>query len=414
MRRLALVFFALLLTLSWLPLARASTAHKSTTHRKRAKCVRGHMTRRVHGRKVVSKCTTKTKHKSKPKPKAHHAAPRDATSGNLIVGLSTSTGGYGGASLAPRLHQVISQTDAKWLREQFLWSTIEPQPGQFSWSYFDHYMLQAARDGEHVLPVLMHTPGWAGATPTTIPSDPTAYAQYVAAVVGRYGPNGTFWNAHPNLSNYAVQWFEIWHEPYFDNGDNGDYNPGRYANLVKATALAGRAVDPDAKFLLAAEYTGVQVGSNWIPWVDALYKAMPDLNSYFDGVAIHPYGSDVTGFSKSDPWNQLRRAEIIHDEFVSHGAADKPFWITEVGYPTCTSGSIQCVSPAGQANDISTLFNYATGAWKDWIQAVFVFRYDDYGSDPSDSETDYGLTYTNHAPKPALAVFKAEAQQYDR
>ena len=29
-------------------------------------------------------------------------------------------------------------------------------------------------------------------------------------------------------------------------------------------------------------------------WVDSLYRAMPNLNRYFDGVAMHDYGSDAT------------------------------------------------------------------------------------------------------------------------
>ena len=30
---------------------------------------------------------------------------------------------------------------------------------------------------------------------------------------------------------------------------------------------------------------------NWQWWTDALYQAVPDLNNYFDGVAVHPYGT---------------------------------------------------------------------------------------------------------------------------
>ena len=48
--------------------------------------------------------------------------------------------------------QVTSQTHTKWLREEFRWNTIEPSPGQFDFSYYDHFMLIAAQAGEHVLP----------------------------------------------------------------------------------------------------------------------------------------------------------------------------------------------------------------------------------------------------------------------
>ena len=105
-----------------------------------------------------------------------------------------------------------------------------------------------------------------------VPADPSAYAAYVAAVVGRYGPHGTFWTAYPALAGYAIGTFELWNEPYDDSGNNGDYDPGGYARMVKAAAIAGRQADPDAHFLLAAENQAQLVGSNWVWWIDALYQ----------------------------------------------------------------------------------------------------------------------------------------------
>ncbi len=193
---------------------------------------------------------------------------------------------------------VRSQTHTKWLREQFRWDVIEPSPGQFDFSYYDHFMLIAAQAGEHVLPLMFETPSWAGATDSTIPSDPSAYAQFVAAVVARYGTNGSFWNQYPSLRGSAIQTWEIWNEPYYDSGDSGNYNPGDYARLVKAAAIAGRAADPNAKFLLASEmHSARDANGDWQWWTDALYQAVPDLNHYFDGVAVHPYGNDTTGLN---------------------------------------------------------------------------------------------------------------------
>ena len=314
-----------------------------------------------------------------------------------------------------RLDQVESQTGAKWMRQDFFWSDIEPQPGVFDFSLYDQYVLDSAEHGIHLLPLLFDTPSWAGPTGNTIPADPSAYAAYVAAVVGRYGPHGTFWTAYPALAGYAIGTFELWNEPYYDSGNNGDYDPGRYARMVKAAAIAGRQADPDAHFLLAAENQAQLVGSNWVWWIDALYQAVPDLNNYFDGVAVHPYGDDLTDLSFPTPgqaydgYEQIRRVEAIHEEFAAHNAANKPLWITEIGWPTCTSGSDRCTTPAGQAADLNTVFNYARTTWKSFVQAVFVYSYDDAYPDPSNPEDDYGLAYNNGTPKPALAVFKAQA-----
>jgi hypothetical protein len=265
----------------------------------------------------------------------------------------------------------------------------------------------------HVVALLDSSPGWAGVTPNTIPSDPTAYAQFVAAVVGRYGAHGSFWSEHPDQSGFPIGTYELWNEPYFDNGDNGDYSPARYANLVKAAGSAGHAADPTAKFLLEAEMQS-HLDGVWTWWVDALYQAVPDLNHYFDGIAAHDYGSDTTNL---DPmisgrpypsYGHIRRIEDIRRQFVDHGAAGKPFWITEVGWSTCTEASTDCVTEAQQATNLTTLFGFLHTGWKSWVQAAFVYRYQD-GAAPSTVQDGYGLTQLDGTPKPALAIFDQAA-----
>jgi polysaccharide biosynthesis protein PslG len=313
------------------------------------------------------------------------------------------------------MDQVASEAGPQWIRQEFDWSQIEPQQGTFDFSRYDQFMLLTAQHGVRVLPIMLDTPSWAGANWNSIPSDPSGYAAFVAAVVGRYGAGGSFWSQHPTLAGYAIQSYELWNEPYYDNGNDGNYDPGRYARLVKAAAIAGRQADPAAQFLLAAENQAQLVGSTWVWWIDALYQAVPDLNNYFDGVAVHRYGTNFTSLSFPTPglaydgYDQLRRVEAIEQEFAQHGAANKPLWITEIGWPTCTSGSDRCTTPAGQAANLTTVFNYARTSWKNYVQAVFVYSYDDSHPDSSNPENDYGLAYNDGTPKPALAVFRAQA-----
>ena len=202
-------------------------------------------------------------------------APRTAVAGGLIVESNANVAGWGGASTAPRLDLVTGATDTKWLREEIDWATVEPQPGVFDFSYYDHFMLLAAQRGMHVLPVLYDTPSWAGPAYNAIPSDPTAFAQYVAAVVGRYGSNGSFWAQNPTLKGSAITTWELWNEPYLGSGDNGVYDPGAYARLVKAAAIAGRGADPNAKFLMAAEMQSAMTDGAWQWWVDAPTRPSP-------------------------------------------------------------------------------------------------------------------------------------------
>lgn len=319
--------------------------------------------------------------------------------------------------MADRLNQVVDTSDAKWLREGFYWNQIEPDPGRFTFAHYDRFVLLAAERGVHVLGPLYNAPRWAAPTPTTLPADPTAYASYVAAVVRRYGPHGSLWKSHPNLAKYAIQTFDLWNEPYYSNGNGGDYDPARYAQLVKAASTAGRAADPAARFLIGAEMEGEFVRSSWVWWVDAMYQAVPDLNRYFDGVSVHPYGHDITGLAPAIVgqayygYNQMRRIELIRRQFVKHGAAAKPFWATEVGWPTCKRGTDRCVSPAGQITSLKTLIRYSRTIWKSYMRAVFVFYFDDVGANSADPDNDYGLIYFNRRPKPALGPFRAFAKR---
>jgi hypothetical protein len=340
-----------------------------------------------------------------------------AVSGGLVVGLNANVAGWGDASTQPYMARVTSETHAKWLRENFRWDTIEPSPGHFDFSYYDHYMLIAAQAGMHILPVLGQTPAWAGPSSSAIPSDPAAFAQYVSAVVGRYGTNGSFWNQYPSLRGSAIQTWEIWNEPYYSTGDNGDYNPGNYARLVKAAVIAGRAANPNAKFLLASEMQSAQDSNgNWQWWTDALYQAVPDLNNYFDGVAVHPYGTDTTTLHTEiagHPYNNydsMPRIQDIHQQFINHGAANKPFWITEIGWSTC-SNDPHCVTPAQQAANLTTLFADLHGSWSSWVQAAFLYHYTDGDNPTSNIEDGYGLTTNSSTPKPALSIFQTQASR---
>jgi hypothetical protein len=352
-----------------------------------------------------------------------HKLPRKSGSGSgspvlgrLIVGLNADVDGWGDASTQPRMQQVTSQTGAQWMREEFDWATIEPQPGVFDFSYYDHYMQYAAAQGIHILATLDDTPSWAGADSSTIPSDPSTYAQFVAAFLARYGAGGSFWAANPALDGAPpIQVIELYNEPYFNTGS--DYDPAAYANVVKASYIAAKAVDPTVTVLMGAEMqSAIDASGDWQWWVDALYRAVPELNKYFDGVAMHDYGDQLTGLQpivSGQPYpnyGNVLRIEDLRQQFISHGAGDKPFWITESGWSTCT-GDSDCVSDGQQASNYQTLFQDVNTSWSSFVQAVFVYNYQDGADDPTGIQDGYGLVDLDGSAKPALAAFQQEQTQ---
>jgi Beta-galactosidase len=332
-----------------------------------------------------------------------------AVSGGLVVGLADGAAGYGGASTA-RMTRMMGGTDARWFRETFMWSKIEPRQGHFNFSYYDRYMLAAGQHGLHIVAQLVDTPKWAGRTAFSIPANPRLFAEFVAGVIARYGVGGSFWKVHPNLAGSAIATFELWNEPYFTNGNAGQYNPGRYARMVKAASIAGHAVSPSASFLIEADMES-HLNGVWTWWVDALYKAVPAFNNYFQGVAVHDFGKDVTHLSPivyGQPYpnfGRVRRIEDLRRQFLRHNAGEKPFWIMEAGWPTCTQRHSDCVTPAQQKANLRTLIGYVHGPWKTWVQSLFIYRYQD-GPDPNTVQGGYGLIYNTGKPKPALGVFE--------
>jgi hypothetical protein len=169
--------------------------------------------------------TAATKPVVAPKP-----APAASGSG-LNLGLVADTQGWG-AQMGARM-DAATATGVRWLREEFSWSAIEPKDNQWSWGRYDQLMTESSKRGVHIVALAMTTPGWAGATWDTISDDPTQYAQFVAALAGRYGPGGSFWADHPALTAVPLEQIELLNEPFLPQFAAGDTNAARYARLVR-------------------------------------------------------------------------------------------------------------------------------------------------------------------------------------
>jgi polysaccharide biosynthesis protein PslG len=330
----------------------------------------------------------------------------------LRVGLVANTQGY--ERYAGREQDAASETGVGWLREELDWDVIEPRDGQWRWDRYDLVFGEAARRGLRILPLLNGSASWAAPRWNQFPADLRDYAEYVAKVTERYGPGGTFWQAHPELASHAATHFELWNEPYIEYFSIDKVSPSRYARLAKAGAAAGRAANPQAKFLLSADTFYTEAPGDYRNWIDGMYAAVPDLNSYFDAVAVHPYSSSLSpdvytpGRDGGTRW-QFRRIEEMRDTFDEHGARDKGFWITELGWATCT-GDDDCVTEHQQAEYVSRVFAYARGRYSGFMEAVFIYHLNDWGpADQSNKEYWFGLTRKDGTRKPAFHALRAAA-----
>jgi polysaccharide biosynthesis protein PslG len=326
-------------------------------------------------------------------------------SSGLIVGTVVNAAGGGSSALDPALTAGV-----RWVREEIWWPTVEQNQGTLDWSGSDSLFLNAAEKGVQILPLVGGIPSWAGASDKTMPSDPSGFATFVAQVTARYGPGGAFWQAHSSLSQYAPVNFEIWNEPWLPSSSD-PVDPARYARLFKAAAIAGRAANPAARFIVAAEWQYHASDGSWRNWVDDMYAAVPDLNSYFDAYSTHPYGNGSV-----DNWtpgngdaSEARRLEVVHDDFVARGAGDKKMWVTEMGWSTCSGGD-NCYSEAEQKQDLARFDELARTSWSSFMAATFYYRLTDLnGSDRTNRELWYGLIRADGSFKPAYDTLRTIA-----
>jgi hypothetical protein len=98
----------------------------------------------------------------------------------------------------------MASSGAETVRVVFSWSLAQPVArGPIDFSATDALVAGAAGHGLDVLPVVMYTPGWARADPTAVASPPVRnadYTAYLTALVGRYGPDGSFWSGLPGIA----------------------------------------------------------------------------------------------------------------------------------------------------------------------------------------------------------------------
>ena len=270
---------------------------------------------------------------------------------SLMLGVSASLRLFRGQERCEEA-RLAQATGVQAVRDDLSWAEAEPQPNRYNWSGYDAVVRTATEAGLVVLPVLDDAPGWAAPTGISLPSNPGPYAEFVAAAVTRYGPGGSFWQANPRLPQHPLVWYELWNEPYY-----ADVNriPGVYARLVRAATAAGRAANPAARFLLeAVDYYQTSAGGR-ADWIAGMHTAVANLGKYFDGVAVHPYGGDpaISAPQVSAGGAPANRIAQVRSELVADGYADKPLWVTEIGWSTC-SGADVCVSEAQQATYLQT------------------------------------------------------------
>lgn len=238
-----------------------------------------------------------------------------------------------GIEAAPQATQdaawnLMSRAGVETARVVFNWSLAQPEAdGPIDFTALDRVVARAARTRIELVPIVMYAPRWARIDDALAapPKDPQTYADFVAALVHRYGPRGSFWRAHRELPYVPLRYWQIWNEPHLPYQwtvpGGREYRryafPNGYVALLRAASAAVHGADRAARVVLAG-----LTNDSWNQ-LSALYNA--GVRGLFDVGAVQTY----TG----KPANVVRALRLFRAVMRSHGDGRKGLWATEVGWP---------------------------------------------------------------------------------
>ncbi len=289
-----------------------------------------------------------------------------------------------------------------------------------SWAQLDPLVAGAAREGIELLPFLYGSPPWVDSNdglakltdrvpPVGTAADRSAWGRFLEALVLRYGPNGVFWDEHPELAGTgkSISLWQIWNEPGSPAYMQPRPSPTAYARLLDVSAAAIRKTDPNASILLAGLFNNPKAHLGGMPIAAFLRRLyyVPGVSDDFDIVALHPYGPGPA---------EVRRQIVIARRILNaNGDRATPIWITELGWASDgVAGDDWVRGFKGQAKSLRQAFRLLREnriAWR--IAGVNWFSWRDVPAVQSSCRSCpfTGLVRVGGTPKPALASFRSFA-----
>lgn len=292
------------------------------------------------------------------------------------------------------------------LRVPIIWQTIQPRPHVHDWSGLDSTIAANAAGGLGTFPFIVSTPSWMTKDWRVMPVDRAwqrkDWDRFLKALVRRYGPNGSFWIKNPQLPYHPIRAWQIWNEP---NASNFTVipSPTQFGKLLITSATAIRSVDAHAKIVIGGLYSTPMkkppIAYPATVFLQMLYQRWPQLNRYYDVMALHPYTSSARELP--------HLISGIRDVMSRHHAQAKQLWITEMGWGSSISPerTVFEKGPVGQAHQLKYAYTDILVHRLQWrIQRVYWFSWDDIEGSCSFCDSS-GLFGSGDVAKPAWKVF---------
>jgi len=275
----------------------------------------------------------------------------------------------------------ISAAGIGWIRVDMNWFQMEPNRDSYNWGFMDSVVNNARARGLEIYATLAYTPAWANGTGNIAdpPLDTADWYDFVYDTVSRYRNSVKYWG--------------MWNEPNLEQFFTG--NGWQYREwILKPGSQAAKDADPTC-YVLGPELAHLS-STDWPDWMDEAMKAGGA--DYIDIVSHHCYkgntGYDVFKYLDEDafywPWDPPPLMKVLSNL----GVADKPVWLTEVGWAT------DDVSEGDQA------LYYHQLLWgmlqRDYLDKVFPYEIRD---DPNPDVPPWGIIRSDYSPKEAYYTY---------
>jgi hypothetical protein len=313
------------------------------------------------------------------------------------------------------------------VRAAFSWSAAEPyqtwadvpapQKPQFTnvdgqpvnFAVTDMIVGDTARHRISVLPTVLYAPDWdaaANRNGVATPSRNGPYAAYLTALIGRYGPRGSFWSQNPGIPKLPIRMWQIWNEPDISYYWKQPFAAG-YVSLLRVAHAAIKRADPGAQVVL-----GALTNLAWKA-IGQIYR-VPGARGLFDIAAVN-------GFTLK-PANVILYMRFMRDAMDRFGDRRKPLLATEISWPSAqgkTSSHYDFdTTEAGQARDIAAVLPML-GQQRLSLGLIGFYYYTWMGEEtPGTQAFNFagllGLRNGKVTVKPALAAFRSGVLTLER
>jgi polysaccharide biosynthesis protein PslG len=271
-----------------------------------------------------------------------------------------------------------------------------------SFQFTDMVVGDAAKERITVLPTVLYAPQWDAVTNrngVAYPRKYDPYGAYLTALIGRYGPRGSFWRENPGIPKMPIRSWQIWNEPNLAYYWKQPF-ASTYVSMLKVAHAAVKKADRGAKVVL-----GALTNTAWKS-LGQVYK-VKGAKSLFDVVSVND-------FTKI-PANVIEFMVFVRRAMSRFRDGTKPLIASEISWPSAkgkTKASFDFITtPAGQARNISTLLpligqdrlslHLSGFYWYTWMGQ------EDPNTSPFNFSGLLGLHNGSVKVKPALGAFKS-------